>query len=57
MRKLDELLAWFDGEEFQLETALERFKQAESLAAEIETDLRTLKNEIEVVKKRFDEVV
>jgi exodeoxyribonuclease VII small subunit len=52
--KLNELVAWFDSEEFTLEAALDHFKQAEVLAAEIEQDLSTLQNEIEIVKRSFD---
>lgn len=52
---LDELVAWFNGEDFELEKALEKFKQAESLAAEIEQDLLSLKNNITIVKERFDQ--
>lgn len=53
--QLDELIAWFDGDDFELEKALDKFKEAERLAAEIEHDLMKLKNNIEVVKARFDE--
>lgn len=53
--KLHELVAWFDGDEFSLEGALEKFSQAEKLAEEIEKDLMSLKNDIEVVKARFKE--
>lgn len=53
--KLDELVAWFDSEEFELEKALDKFKEAETLAAEIEHDLMQMKNEVNVIKKRFDE--
>jgi len=52
---LDGLVAWFDSDEFTLETALDKFKQAEKLAEEIEDDLQSLKNDIQVVKQRFDE--
>lgn len=52
--ELSELVAWFDGDEFILEMALEKFKQAEKLAAEIEKDLNGMKNDISVVKKKFD---
>jgi exonuclease VII small subunit len=55
MAKLDELLMWFDGEAFELEKSLAMFTEAEKLAEEIEHDLLTLKNDIQVVKKRFDE--
>ncbi|HSW77881.1 MAG TPA: exodeoxyribonuclease VII small subunit [Candidatus Chromulinivoraceae bacterium] len=54
--KLDELVSWFDSDEFELEQALDRFKEAEKLATEIEHDLQALKNEVTIVKKRFDEV-
>lgn len=53
--KLSELVAWFESDEFVLEEAVERFKEAEKLADEIETDLSGLKNEITVLKKKFDE--
>lgn len=53
--KLDELVAWFDGEEFELEQSLEKFKEAEKLAAEIENDLAEMKNEVNIIKKKFDE--
>ena len=52
--KLDELVAWFDSDDFVLETALEKFKTAELLAEEIEKDLAALKNDIQVVKQKFD---
>ena len=55
--ELDKLIAWFDSEEFELEKALDKFSAAEALAGEIEKDLMNLKNNIEVVKARFDEVV
>lgn len=52
--KLTELVAWFDSEDFSLETALDKFKEAEALAAEIEADLLALKNDIQIVKQKFD---
>jgi len=51
---LDALVAWFDSDEFSLETALDKFKEAEALALAIEKDLAGLKNDIEIVKKKFD---
>lgn len=53
--KLSELVAWFDGDDFELEQALDKFSEAEKLAAEIEHDLLALKNNIEVVKAKFTE--
>lgn len=52
--ELNELVTWFDSDEFALETALDKFKQAEALAQEIEKDLSGLKNDIQVVKQKFD---
>ena len=52
---LDELVAWFNSDDFELEKALEKFKQAEALAAEIENDLLSLKNDITIVKEKFDQ--
>lgn len=53
--QLDELVAWFDGDDFELEKAVDKFKEAELLAADIEKDLLAMKNEVAVIKKRFDE--
>jgi len=52
MAQLDELLAWFDSDEFELEQAIEKYEAARKLAADIETSLVALKNEIEVVQLR-----
>lgn len=51
---LQELTAWFESDEFELEKALDVFRQAEELAAEIETDLKKLKNDVQVVAKKFE---
>jgi exonuclease VII small subunit len=51
---LSELVSWFQGPSFTLEAALDKFKAAELLAEGIEKDLTKLKNEIKIVKKRFD---
>jgi exonuclease VII small subunit len=52
--ELTKLVAWFDSDEFTLEAALDKFKEAEELAANIEQDLSSLKNEIQIVKQKFD---
>ena len=55
MNRLRELAAWFESEEFSLNQATERFKDAANLAKEIEKELHTLKNDIDVLKKSFEE--
>ncbi|RYX78390.1 hypothetical protein EON76_05845 [bacterium] len=52
--QLNELVAWFDSEEFTLENAMDVFKEAEALATDIETDLLSIKNDINVIKQKFD---
>ena len=54
MAELDDMVAWFNGDEFVLETALTKFTAAEALASEIEKDIQSLRNEITVVKEKFD---
>ena len=54
LSELSELVAWFQSPAFKLEDAFDKFKQSETLADEIETDLTNLKNDIQVVKKKFD---
>lgn len=53
--QLDVLVAWFDSDDFELEKALDKFSEAEKLAADIEADLLSLKNDIEIVKAKFSE--
>lgn len=55
MAQLDQQIAWFNSEEFQLEEAKERFLALSELAKEIEHRLRDMKNEIEVLAKDFSE--
>lgn len=52
--KLNELVAWFNSDDFELEQALDKFTEAEKLAQEIENDLLALKNRIEIVKAKFE---
>ena len=53
IEKLDNEVEWFYSDEFKLEEATERYKQAVALAKEIEKDLDGLKNEIEVLSEDF----
>lgn len=55
LEAFETLVAWFDTEEFSLEAALEKFKQAETLAMEIENELSDVKNSVEVLKTKFDQ--
>lgn len=52
--ELGELVAWFESDEFELEQAIMKYKEAEKLADEVEHDLSALKNEVTVLKQKFD---
>ncbi len=54
MAELQALVNWFQGEDFTLEEAVGKFSGAEKLAETIEKDLSELKNDITVIKQRFD---
>ena len=51
--ELDAEVAWFYSDDFKLEEAVERYKKAAKLAKQIESELQTLKNEIEVLAEDF----
>lgn len=53
IEKLDAEVEWFYSDEFELEDAVPRYKEAAKLAKEIEKDLNELKNEIEVLTEDF----
>ncbi len=53
IEKLDAEVEWFYSDDFKLEEAVNRYKQATKLAKEIEKDLNELKNEIEVLAEDF----
>lgn len=50
---LNELVAWFESDQFSLEEALDKFSRAEALAKDIEHDLSALKHTITTLKKDF----
>ena len=53
IEKLDGQVEWFYSDEFKLEEATGKYKEAVELAKEIEKDLNGLKNEIEVLAEDF----
>lgn len=50
MAELDKSVEWFYGEDFVIDQALDKYKNASSLAEEISKDLESLKNEVEVLE-------
>lgn len=51
--ELDKKVEWFHSDDFKLEEAVAKYKEATKLAKEIEKDLNELKNEIEVLSQDF----
>ena len=55
LAELDGMVAWFESEDFTLEEAMTHYEKAEELAKHIEARLTKLKNEVNVLKKKFDQ--
>ena len=55
MAELREMVAWVESDNSVIEEPVDRFKAAEKLASDIEKDLSDLKNEIVVLKNKFDQ--
>lgn len=55
MDELQQVLSWFDSDDFKLEDASEKYAAASKLAEGIEKDLLTLKNDVQVLKQKFEE--
>ena len=53
LKDLDKKVEWFYSDDFKLEKATEKYKEALELSEEIEKDLKNLKNEIEVLNEDF----
>ena len=53
IKNLDQEVEWFYSDDFKLEEATKKYKDAAKLAHEIEKDLDSLKNEIEVIGHDF----
>ena len=53
IKDLDDKVEWFYSDDFKLEEASGKYKEAIKLANEIKNDLDDLKNEIEVLAEDF----
>ena len=49
MEQLEEILAWVDSDEFELEAAVERYQQAARVAEQIDQRLREIKNKVTII--------
>lgn len=53
IEELDKKVEWFYSDEFKLEEATGKYKEAIKLAKDVEKDLAELKNQIEVLSEDF----
>ena len=53
LAELEESTEWFYSEEFNLDEAVKKYKEAIKLAKDLEKDLESLKNEVEVLSQDF----
>lgn len=49
MEQLEEILAWFESDEFELEAAVERYQQAARVAEQIDQRLTEIKNKVTII--------
>lgn len=54
IEQFEAIVGWFESEEFSLEEALKKYEEAEALSSQIEERLNAVKNDISVIKQRFD---
>lgn len=52
--ELNKIVEWFESTDFEVDEAIEKYKHAEELVKKINIDLKTLKNEVTVLKKNFE---
>jgi exodeoxyribonuclease VII small subunit len=55
MAELDQLLAWFDRPDVDLDEALKKFDEGVKLTEKLKKRLEALENKIIVLKERFDQ--
>lgn len=55
LAELDELMAWFEQDDFELEQAIAKFETANKLADSIRQRLTELENKITVLKENFED--
>lgn len=55
IQEFEALIAWFDSDSFSLEEALAKYEQAKKLSHSIEVQLQDMKNDVTVLKQKFDQ--
>ncbi len=51
LQQLNELLAWFESDDLQIELATEKYQQAKQVIDELQAQLNTTEQQIEVIRQ------
>lgn len=54
LEELEKMVAWFEGDDIDIEQAIAKFETANKLADQIREQLSALENKITVLSERFD---
>lgn len=54
LEELEKMVAWFESDDIDIESAIAKFESANKLADEIREQLAGLENKITVLNERFD---
>lgn len=55
LAQLEEVVAWFERDDIDIQEAIARFEEGSRLAEDIKKQLAQLENKITVLKERFDQ--
>jgi exodeoxyribonuclease VII small subunit len=53
LKELEEITAWFESSDIDLDAGLAKFERGMELAAELKTHLATVENRVEKIRQRF----
>lgn len=55
LSEIDQLVSWFDSDQFAVEEAIERFEELVAKVSAATSQLELLENKITVLKQKFDQ--
>lgn len=55
MKELDEITAWFEQPDVDLDQSLAKFERGLELSVALKQHLQTVENNVQKIKKRFDD--
>ncbi len=51
--ELDAILAWFESDDVELDAAIAKYEQALALISQLETELKTAKNQVKKISAKY----